>query len=165
MAYESEILISKYKNELIENNSEFDFTTFPIGEDKEQLVKIRVNQCFFRSTILSSYNLRCCITELSIPSLLVASHIKPWFTDRENRTNPHNGLCLNSIHDKAFNRGLISVTPDFKVKISDYFSDFENDIAVKDFFVKFDNTKILLPNRFLPYRDFLSYHYNNVFIK
>ncbi|MCZ2223081.1 MAG: HNH endonuclease, partial [Chitinophagales bacterium] len=135
------------------------------GKERETLIKVRVNQSFFRSTILSSYNQKCCITGLSIPDFLVASHIIPWKKDEVNRLNPHNGLCLNSIHDKAFDRGFITITPDFKIKISEYFKDYSTEDAVLDFFVKYENQPINLPDRFLPSKDFLDYHFNNIFRK
>lgn len=162
LAYESEELIAKFQNKEIE---EISFENFPKGKERETTIKARVNQSFFRSTILSSYNLKCCITGLSIPDFLVASHIKPWSKDADNRTNPHNGLCLNSIHDKAFDKGFITVTPDFKVRVSKYFDDYSNDKSVNDFFIKFNTQKILKPERFLPTREFLDYHFQNIFIK
>jgi len=161
LAFESEELIAKFQNKKIEEVDEFNVDSFPKGLDKKVMVKIRVNQSFFRSTILSSYNLKCCITGLSIPDFLVASHIKPWSKDKENRMNPHNGLCLNSIHDKAFDKGFITVTPDYKIKVSDY----SKDKSVNDFFIKYDNQNIFKPERFLPTKDFLDYHYQNIFIK
>lgn len=159
LAFESEKLIAKFQNKKIE-----DLEGLPKGEDRETTIKTRVNQRFFRSVILSSYNLRCCITGLNIPDLLVASHIKPWAKDKENRTNPHNGLCLNSIHDKAFDRGFITITPDYKIQISDYLRDL-NEIVVKDFFIKYNNQSIILPDRFLPSKDFLEYHNDLIFKK
>ena len=78
----------------------------------------RVNQGFFRRMVLSSYDGACCITGLAIPSLLVGSHIVPWAVDASNRTNPRNGLCLNVLHDRAFDRGLITVDADFRVVVS-----------------------------------------------
>ena len=133
LAFESEELIAKFQNKEIE---EISLENFPEGKERETTIKARVNQNFFRSTILSSYNSKCCITGLSIPDFLVASHIKPWSKDKENRTNPHNGLCLNSIHDKAFDKGFITVTPDFKVKVSEFFNDYSKDKSVNDFFIK-----------------------------
>ena len=162
LAFESEELIANFQNKKIE---EFDIENFPEGKERETTIKTRVNQSFFRSTILSSYNLKCCITGLSIPDFLVASHIKPWSKDKENRTNPHNGLCLNSIHDKAFDKGFITVTPDFKIRVSKYFDDFSEDKSVNDFFLKFDNQKIIKPERFLPSKEFLDYHYRVIFKK
>ena len=165
LAFESELLIAQFQNKSIEEIVEFDLDNLPQGKERETLIKVRVNQSFFRSTILSSYNQKCCITGLSIPDFLVASHIVPWKKDEMNRLNPHNGLCLNSIHDKAFDRGFITVTPDFRIKISDYFKDYSKENAVLDLFIKYENQSIILPDRFLPSKDFLDWHYTNLFKK
>lgn len=163
LAFESELLIAKFQNKKIEETIDTENYEFPVGMERETLIKQRVNQSFFRSTILSSYNLKCCITGLSIPDFLVASHIVPWKIDEINRLNPRNGLCLNSIHDKAFDRGFITVTPDYKVKISKYFDGFKKDIAVPEFFLKYENQSIILPDKFLPSKEFLDWHYTNLF--
>lgn len=165
LAFESELLIAKFQNLTIEQIIEYDLDNLPQGKERETLIKVRVNQSFFRSTILSSYNQKCCITGLSIPDFLVASHIVPWKKDIVNRLNPHNGLCLNSIHDKAFDKGFITITPDFKIKISEYFKDYTKEHAVLDLFIKYDNQPIILPDRFLPSQDLLDYHYQNIFRK
>lgn len=165
LVFESERLIAKFQNKTIEENLNFDLENLPLGIDRERLIKARVNQSFFRSTILSSYNQKCCITGLSISDLLVASHIVPWKVDVANRLNPQNGVCLNSIHDKAFDKGYITITPDFKIKLSDYFKDYSKENAILDFFYKYENLSMILPDRFLPSRVFLDYHYNNIFRK
>jgi len=158
LAFESERLIAKFQNINIEER----ISNFPIGKDKVVSTKARVNQSFFRSTILSSYNLTCCITGITIPNLLIASHIKPWSVDKENRTNPQNGLCLNSLHDKAFDKGLITISTDYKIKISKIaFSD--SNETIKKFFIDYHNRDILKPERFLPNKIFLEYHNNNIF--
>ncbi len=162
LAFESEKLISQFQNKDL---TEMICEDFPEGKEKETTVKARVNQSFFRSAILSSYNSRCCITGLSIPEFLVASHIIPWSIDEKNRINPHNGLCLNSIHDKAFDKGFITITPDYKIVVSKYFDDFSSEAPVNDFFLKFDNQYIVKPERFLPKKEFLDYHVQNIFIK
>ena len=162
LVYESELLIAKFQNSSIDKIIDINWKSKE-GFHKEAIVKQRVNQNFFRSTILSSYNSKCCITGLSIPDFLVASHITPWSIDKENRVNPHNGLCLNSIHDKAFDKGFITVSPDFKIIVSKYFNDYSNDKSVNDFFVKYDNQNIIKPERFLPNKDFLDYHFQNIF--
>lgn len=134
LAFESEQLIANFQNKQVEEIQEIDLKNLPEGKERETVIKARVNQNFFRSAILSSYNLKCCITGLSIPDFLVASHIKSWSKDKENRTNPHNGLCLNSIHDKAFDKGFITVTSDYKILVSNYFDNYSNEKAVNDFF-------------------------------
>ena len=143
LAYESELLIAEFQNKKVEEIIDDEVFEFP----------------------LSSYNLKCCITGLSISDFLVASHIKPWKADELNRLNPHNGLCLNSIHDKAFDKGFITVTPDYKIKVSKCFNDFKKDEAVPDFFLKYENQSIILPDRFLPSKEFLEWHYTNLFKK
>lgn len=165
LSYESELLIAEFQNKPVEELIEDEVFKFPIGIEREALIKQRVNQNFFRSTILSSYNVKCCITGLSVPEFLVASHIIPWKKDESNRLNPHNGLCLNSIHDKAFDKGFITVTPDYKIKVSKYFDDFKRDDAIADFFLKYENQSIILPDRFLPSKEFLDWHSTNLFKK
>jgi hypothetical protein len=64
------------------------------GQTKSVQVQARIKQAFFRRAVLSSYGGRCCITRISEPQLLVASHIVPWKSDPKNRLNPRNGLCL-----------------------------------------------------------------------
>jgi putative restriction endonuclease len=165
LAFESELLIAKFQNKTLEQILEIEALEFPLGIEREQLIKARVNQSFFRATILSSYNQKCCITGLSIPDLLVASHIVPWKSNDKERLNPQNGLCLNSLHDKAFDKGYITISSDYKVKVSKYFNDFKTDEAIKSLFLPLQDRKIKLPDRFLPSKVFLNYHYENIFIK
>lgn len=165
LAYESELLISKFTNQPIEAISEINLEDIPQGKEREAVIKQRVNQSFFRSTILSSYNMKCCITGLSVPDLLVASHIVPWAKDEKNRLNPHNGLCLNAIHDKAFDKGFITITTDYKIKVSQQLENLKKENAVYDLFLKYHNQAILLPDKFLPSKDFLDYHYQNIYKK
>jgi len=165
LVYESENLISRFAHNPLEEISEIEIEDLREGIERETIIKQRVNQGFFRSTVLSSYYFKCCITGLSIPDFLIASHIVPWSINTEHRLNPRNGLCLNSIHDKAFDRGFITITPDFTVKISRDLKSFANEKAVNDFFVKFENHKINLPDKFLPSKEFLDYHQQNIFKK
>lgn len=163
LAYESEMLISKFARQPIEKVSGINLENIPLGREREAIIKQRVNQNFFRSMILSSYNLKCCITGLSISDFLVASHIVPWAKDEKNRLNPHNGLCLNSIHDKAFDKGFITITTDFTVKVSKQILDLKKENAVTDLFIKYQDQAIILPDKFLPSKEFLDYHSQNIF--
>lgn len=164
LAFESEKLIADFSGITLEQSLELIATDFPLGKEREALIKVRVNQTLFRSTIISSYNSKCCITGLSIPTLLVASHIIPWSQNQIERLNPRNGLCLNSIHERAFDKGLITITADYKVRVSKYLEDFDDEVAVNDFFLKHNNQAINLPDRFLPEKEFLNFHFENIFI-
>lgn len=72
-------------------------------------VRVRRRQQFFRQTVLNSYGVRCCISGINVPCLLVASHIMPWRDFPKERLDPRNGLCLSSLHDAAFDAGLITL--------------------------------------------------------
>lgn len=165
LAYESTALIASFSNKQIEDVVKWKEEIIPEGKEKLQLIKTRVNQYFFRNSILGIYDSKCCITGLKIPQLLVASHIIPWADDKQNRLNPENGLCLNSIHDKAFDEGLITITDDYKIKISKSISSLKKEEAVKMFFLEFEGKNISMPERYFPNKDFLKYHYQNIFIK
>lgn len=122
-----------------------DFT----GETRTVLVQQRVKQQFFRRAVLSSYRGRCCISGLSDQRLLVASHIVPWRSDKSNRLNPSNGLCLSAIHDKAFDHGLISLSDDLRVLVSTELLKREDDF-VEQVFSSINGRSIDVPERFLP---------------
>lgn len=165
LAYESELLYSKYFQESIEIDDKDDIFEIKEGKVKEALVKVRVNQSFFRKAVLSSYENKCCITDISIPDLLIASHIVPWSKDEKNRLNPQNGICLNSIHDKAFDKGYITIDFDFRVVISKKIEDYKEDINIQRFFYDFEGKNINLPKRFIPDENFLKYHHDVIFKK
>lgn len=165
LSFESEQLLAKMKHvSLQESIGIWTEGQLGEGEESEQTVRVRVKQYFFRQMVLSSYRYRCCITGLAIPELLNASHIIPWAIDPKNRLNPKNGLCLNSLHDRAFDRGLLTITPDYRVRVSAKlrtFSDNANSILL----LRYDNARVNLPDRFIPDVNFLAYHNENVFLK
>lgn len=135
------------------------------AENTTAKVQVRVRQSFFRKAILSSYEGRCCMTGLSDPRLLVASHIVPWAKDEKNRLNPANGLCLSSLHDKAYDRGLITVTPDFVVKVSPQLKAQETNQFAMDYLIGLEGKQIVLPRKFSPLREFLDYHCRELFLR
>jgi len=136
-----------------------DFT----GETKRAVTEQRIRQNFFRRAVLSSYRGRCCMSGLADSRLLIASHIVPWSKDRENRLNPRNGLCLSALHDKAFDRGLISLDDDFRVILSKELEQ-QKEPFVQQFFLPLAGQAIMLPERFIPDRSFLERHRKVVFL-
>jgi putative restriction endonuclease len=162
LAFESERLLGQITGRAFEFLAEPE--RFPEGTSREALTRVRVNQGFFRAVVLAAYDLRCCITGLSIPQLLTASHIVPWSVDVKNRTNPRNGLSLNAIHDRAFDSGLLTVTPEFTVKVSSTVRKLRSDSASHQFLWQYDGTRISAPRRFPPSADFLRYHNKYVFL-
>jgi len=164
LSYEGALLISKFKKSAIDdilelNEEERNYK----GLEKERIVKSRVSQSDFRKRILASYNEKCCITGINITALLVASHIVPWSVDPNNRLNPKNGLCLNYLHDKAFDRGLITIDKNCKVLISNKVLKRKNENSIQSFFIKYQKQEIQLPDRYAPDSKFLKWHYDNIF--
>lgn len=166
LALDSSAILSTIQNKPIEEILELEpELKFADGREKERLVRTRVNQTDFRQRILASYNERCSITGISITSLLVASHIIPWSKNTKERLNPKNGICLNNIHDKAFDKGLITITSDFKVKLSDAILEKRKEKNIQKYFLEYENQPIVLPDRFSPSIEFLEYHHQNIFNK
>jgi predicted restriction endonuclease len=136
-----------------------DFT----GETRKVVTEQRIKQTFFRRAVLSSYRGRCCMSGLSEPRLLIASHIVPWSKDKANRLNPSNGLCLSAIHDRAFDKGLITITDDFKIVVSKELKQ-KKESFVTEVLLPLDGQTIELPERFVPQQEFIAWHRNQLFV-
>jgi putative restriction endonuclease len=113
--------------------------------------------------VLANYEDSCCITGIAEPRLLVASHIKPWGKDTENRHNPANGLLLSATLDRAFDRGLITVAKGQKVLVSRHLRENPSQ-PTRDFFGQFDGMNLRPALRFDPEPQFLEWHNENCFI-
>jgi len=164
LPYESEKLLAKFEHTTIEKLYHIPERELPKeGKTRERMVKVRVNQSFFRNSILASYNNTCCITGINQTEFLIAGHIKPWGIDEKNRLNPRNGIAINALHDKAFENGLLTITPDFKIKISSVLKKQNKVETIQDYFLRYDNQPMILPSRFLPDTEFLKYHNNERF--
>jgi len=132
--------------------------------ERQQLVKVRLGQAFFRETVLASYGSRCCVCVLPVAPLLVASHIVPWAARPELRVNPRNGLCLCALHDRAFDRGLITVDGDLKLTVSKRLEAHLPDEVIDKMFVAYQDSPIRLPEKFRPQEEFLAYHREAIFV-
>ncbi|OGQ06984.1 MAG: restriction endonuclease [Deltaproteobacteria bacterium RIFCSPLOWO2_12_FULL_40_28] len=165
LAFESERCLAELLHKPVEKIAEIETDDLPKeGKERESVVMVRVNQQFFRKSVLAAHENKCCLTGLTVPELLVASHIVPWAVDESNRINPKNGLCLNALHDRAFDRGLMTVTPDFEVRFAKSLLKKSNEEPFTDFIGKYHSKKIKLPNRFQPEAQFLDYHNQHIFV-
>ncbi|ERH73571.1 HNH endonuclease [Serratia marcescens] len=142
----------------LNDNEMKDFT----GRERTSIVKARVGQQLFRKHVLQAYEFRCCITELEEPVLLVASHIRPWSHGIEHRLNPSNGLCLSSLHDRAFDQGLIAFNEHLELIISPQIKKLKSIICL-DNFDKYEGKKIRSPVNFPPDQEQLEYHRKEIF--
>lgn len=80
------------------------------------LVVPRLGQGIFRVAVTEAYNRACAVTqEHSLPAL-EAAHIKPFALDGPHSVS--NGLLLRSDLHRLFDRGYITVTPDYRLEVS-----------------------------------------------
>ena len=160
LVYESARLLAARLGRSVESVAEVDESDLPPpGVEREAIVHLRVNQGFFRKRVLSAYEFRCCVTGLGTTELLVASHIVPWAEDPANRLNPENGLCLNALHDRAFDRHLMWVAPDFTIRFAPslHESVVSNETSLT-WLLSFEGSPLRLPKRFVPDVDLLRQH-------
>jgi hypothetical protein len=94
--------------------------SLPRSTEAERLVVQRVGQDLFRAGLLEFWEGRCAVTDLAVPVLLRASHIKPWAdcdTDAE-RLDVFNGVLLAPHLDAAFDRGFVTFADDGALVVS-----------------------------------------------
>ena len=129
-----------------------------------RLVRTRLVQSFFRNAVLSSYDFKCAICVIDLPELMTASHIIPWSKNVERRADPRNGLCLCALHDRAFDRGLLSIDDSFRVLLASRTRlHSSNNKMATTAFTAVEGKMIYLPKRFAPDVEALSYHRENIF--
>lgn len=127
--------------------------------ERRAIVKSRIGQGQFRDKLLFKYK-KCIITGISIPQVLVASHIKPWaVSDNKERLDVDNGLLLSATYDRLFDSGLISFN--------------EKGQVLSSKFISADNLRLLgidLKNEYpIKYSsrmgNYLTYHRDVVYLK
>lgn len=143
--------------EVLIDDPDFDFSTKE-GLEVVRQRKTRVNQGFFRDIILADYGTQCCLTGLTVPEVLRASHIVGWAEDKKNRMNPSNGLCLSATYDAAFDEHLISFDEDYRMIFSPTLKEFYSNEAFKTQFLAYEGRRISLPKRYCPNQTFLEKH-------
>lgn len=133
------------------------------GEYKIREVKTRVNQNVFRRIVLANYSSKCAITGIDIPDLLVASHIMPWSKKEEERLSPENGICLSALYDRSYDKGYIGITEKFEIILCADLKKRSSKEYHTKYFASLEGTKIMLPKKYLPKKEFLQFHMDEVF--
>ena len=137
------------------------------GEDQLSIAKRRKGQDYFRRMILANYGGRCALTGISVPQLLLASHIIPWAdkSHKKDRLNPCNGICLSALYDKAFDKGLFTISPDdYTIQLSSALREYGTQEYFDKQFGSISGKQIAMPIEYKPNRDFLAYHRDHVFV-
>ncbi|MFQ5608271.1 MAG: HNH endonuclease [Candidatus Zixiibacteriota bacterium] len=132
--------------------------------EEERLVLVRRVQSFFRRTVLSSYQEQCAMCLLNVPALLTASHIIPWKTDVTRRADPTNGLSLCALHDRAFDRGLITLNEKHCIVVSQELLKDPVCVLHRSAFHQLEGQPLLKPDRFSPDPSTLEFHRRNIYV-
>lgn len=148
--------LNKYQNKLI---STVESDSNIKGEERECIIKQRVNQSIFRERMLERFHKKCALCGVSNEQLLIASHIKPWSkSNSDERVSKSNGLLLCPNHDKLFDKGYISFSDDGHIMISSQLS--KNDLTPLNVNKDMKISDDLISEEMKIY---LGYHRTNVF--
>lgn len=132
--------------------------------EEERTVRARRVQSFFRAAVATSYEHRCAISGVALPELLNASHIVPWSVDTRRRADPRNGILLNTLYDRAFDRGLITVDDSLRVRVSDRLRVDDPPPFHRRALLDIEGASLRPACRFAPDPEALAYHRERVFL-
>jgi putative restriction endonuclease len=131
------------------------------GFGAPQLVRPRLGQGLFRVVVADAYKRRCAFSDSPVLHVLDAAHIRPYTEE-----GPHdvtNGILLRQDIHTLFDRGYITVTPEYRIEVSRRIKEeFENGHEYYSAHGKI----ISLPNEdsLRPSAEFLSWHNTNKYI-
>src|SRR5215216_6095164 len=126
--------------------------------ERQAVTKARIGQGIFRQLLLEMWE-GCAVTDIRLPNVLRASHIKPWrFSTNTERLNPYNGLLLLPQYDQLFDRGLVSFDESGGIVRSPAIDGIE---PAKLGIDPSDRIR-LLSNQ---HQDFLEYHRSEIFVR
>ncbi len=129
-------------------------------EDCKAEIKQRQKQSVFRRRVLENFGGCCCISGVSEPDLLVASHVVPWSQRKDSRLDPANGLCLFALYDALFDGGYFTLSKDLQIvvaraaSLSDELRSILNNISGKS---------IRPPLNVEIRKEYLEFHRRNIF--
>lgn len=125
--------------------------------EKRAMALSRVGQGKYRMNLLKLWD-ACSITNVNVPEILKASHIKPWKdSDNAERLDPYNGLILTPTLDSLFDEGFITFKNTGDIIISKSIQPYSDLLNISD-----DMKLRKIFNKNLPY---LEYHRDVVYLK
>jgi putative restriction endonuclease len=157
-------LFEELKNKILyEQGNEYKEEILSLLEQKDE-DEIFLRGSIFKREIPRIYNFTCCISELRIDSetsvsMIDACHIIPFSKSFDDTVSNGIALCPN-LH-RAFDRGLITLDDDYRVRVSRVFSENDSGYGIR----RFEGKKIILPDnqRFSPLQESLVWHRKNIF--
>ena len=125
------------------------------------LVQPRLGQGSFRVIVTDAYGRRCAVTGEKALPVLIAAHIRPFAEGGEHRVD--NGLLLRSDIHILFDRGYVTVTPQYRLEVSGRLkTDFDNG----EEYIAWRGQQVSVPPtpEHRPKPEFLAWHNENRFI-
>jgi len=91
----------------------------------DQWGKVRVRKAVaqFSKDVLSRHGRICIVCGTAVSALVDAAHISPYASDKKNRANPGNGICLCTYCHRALDRRLIALAPDGELFVASNLND------------------------------------------
>jgi len=125
-------------------------------------VRQRLGQGTFRVWVTDIYQRQCAVTREKALPVLEAAHIKPVSQGGLHRID--NGVLLRTDVHALFDRGYVTVTPDYKFRVSRRLKD---DFDNGEYYRQFQGGKLWLPPgaEDKPQREFLEWHGDTIFLK
>lgn len=132
---------------------------------KKTLVRKSMRDPDFRENVLHAYGYRCTICGFglrlkTLPVGLEAAHIK-WLCHRGPNTE-NNGLALCATHHKLLDSGVLSLSEDYRIVLSEWIYDPDRE---NSFIREHQRREIRLPrnSRHSPSVDYIRWHREEVF--
>lgn len=169
--------VQKLVNEIKETHWPKSYNPIELGRKKKTVTKeLNIRSRVFRQVVIESYDYRCCVCGLKIPSPdslrweVEAAHIVPHSVN--GKDDIWNGLALCSLHHWAFDVGWFSVSNELKILISPKYSSLIYEygrIGNVDFLKNAiaPNKSIALPKHVTlrPHVNSVEWHRENIFFK
>lgn len=125
--------------------------------EREATVLSRIGQGKFRIDLLDLWD-ACSITDVRVPEILKASHIKPWKEcDNFERLDPYNGLILTPTLDTLFDRGFITFEDRGQIIISKEIEPYSKILNI--------SSEMKLRKQFESNGHYLEYHRDEIYLK
>lgn len=125
------------------------------------IVRPRLGQASFRVLVTNAYKKRCAMTGETTLGALEAAHILPYSMDGQHAVS--NGLLLRADFHRLFDQGLVTVTPEYKIRVSPRIR--EAWFNGKVYYRLNDQLLLVTPDDPVdrPNREFLEWHNKNCF--
>ena len=123
-------------------------------------VRPRLGQGLFSLAVREAYNGACAVTHEHSAPVLESAHIKPYGHGGEHRVD--NGLLLRRDLHRLYDRGYVTVTPDYIFRVGDSLrEEFKNGRS----YYGLNNSRIEIPTHELwrPNKELLAWHSEEVF--